>query len=301
MPEEDQNTNRFAKGALQAVVRHVTCTGSQVVAVNIGMKVWVTKGAYEGKSGRILSQVQANPSLYTVRMDGLQGNSSSDSQFSYLALSHEPPSAPVTMPPASVTPPPQSNKRKVSQISSDLPIVTWSKSECNKVTLYAKGTAVVVMEGTYKGSLGVVQGKARAGTTVLEGQLRVLLTSPKEMNTFLPVNYLQPVSHQSNLVCEPSSPLFVSESHGGESSPTPTPAEITTIPYPSRNTSTCINVFSQLESLDSFVSQTTQPIGISVMNEPAQCTAPLIAQSMGLQCAIFTDTGDLKSLFALFH
>jgi len=139
----------------------------------------------------------------------------------------------------------------------------------------------------------VVQGTARAGTTVLEGQLRVLLTSPKEMNTFLPVKYLQPVSCQSNHVYEPSSPHFVSESRGVESLLTPTPAEITTIPYPSHSTSTCTNVDSQY----SFVSQT----GISVMNESTQCTAPLIAQSMGLQCAIFADTGDLKSLFALFH
>ena len=271
-----------------------TVGGSQV-ALNIGMRVWVTKGVYQGKSGEIIGQVHANSNLYTIHVEGLQGNF----QVSRHALSHKPPTARVTTPP-------QSCKRKVSQESSDLTIVHKKtadsieiKSESNGLFSYAKGTAMVVVKGTYQGSRGVVQGKARAGNTVLEDQRRVLLTVPKEMNIFLPVKSMRPVSHQSNHVAECLS-LFASESKDAVALPTPSLAEINTILNPNSSTHTSFN------SQDELNSQSIVHVEIPALIESTQCSSPIpratpAGQSMGVQCAIFADSGDIKSLFALFR
>ena len=174
------------------------------------------------------------------------------------------------------------------------------KSGSNGLTSYAKGTAVVVVKGAYQGSRGVVQGKARAGNTVLEDQRRVLLTSPTEMNIFLPVKSMRSVSHQLNHVAGFLSPLQTAESKGDVTLPTPTLAEIKTILNP--NASTCTSFNSQ-EKLDP---QSTVHVEIPALIESTQCSAPIpratpAGQSMGVQCAIFADSGDIKSLFALFR
>lgn len=263
------------------------------------MRAWVTNKVHQGKCDEISGQVQqADPGLCTVRTGtGLSGGARAGVNMTYLTLSKQPPLVPPSFPSIRPILSPLINANSLSPYTRARQLANTAviTSVTNKPPLHSKGTAVLVMKGAYKGSEGVVQGKACAGSTVLEGQCRVLLKSPKEMNIFLPVDYLQ--------VLKSTPPVFVPTSYSTALSPANTShcpeekAGLEVCTNLSTGTSTGTNTNTGRQDLTAWTSHDMSLLSISC----AILTDCSVEQAtMGLQCAIFVDTGDLKSLFALF-